>query len=120
MAELERFFADAPGQSLDADIEIDKGRGCVEERIVKVSADIDWLDGGHRFPGEYRFPKIAAIASIEAHPPENRNLRIPTQPACGAASTSLRARCAPPNSPAPCAATGASKTPCTGARRRPS
>jgi predicted transposase YbfD/YdcC len=64
MAEIERFFADAPPQSLDADTEVEKGHGRVEERCVRVSADIGWLDGDRRFPGEYRFPKIAAIAAV--------------------------------------------------------
>ena len=31
-----------------------------------MSAAIDWMDGERRFPGEYRFPKLAAIAMIES------------------------------------------------------
>jgi predicted transposase YbfD/YdcC len=76
LTEIERFFADAPRQSLDDHCDVDKGHGRVEERIVRVSADIDWLDGDRRFPGEYRFPKIAAIASVEARVHEKGADRI--------------------------------------------
>jgi len=76
MSEIERFFADAPAHRLDTDAEVDKGHGRVEERIVRVSADIDWLDGDRRFPGEYRFPKIAALASVEARVHEKASTRF--------------------------------------------
>jgi len=65
-AEIERFFADAPPASLDTHRDIDKGHGRIEERRCVVSSDIGWLAGDRRFPGEYRFPKLAAIAMIEA------------------------------------------------------
>jgi predicted transposase YbfD/YdcC len=76
MGEIERFFADAPAQSLDTDTEVGKGHGRVEERIVRVSADIGWLDGDRRFPGEYRFPKIAALAAVDARVYEKGAERI--------------------------------------------
>ena len=76
MGEIERFFADAPEQSLDTDIDVDKGHGRVEERIVRVSADIGWLQGDRRFPGEYRFPRIAALASVEARVHEKAATRV--------------------------------------------
>jgi predicted transposase YbfD/YdcC len=76
MGEIERFFADAPAQSLDTNTELDKGHGRVEERIVRVSDDIGWLDGERRFPGEYRFPKIAALASVEARVHEKGATRV--------------------------------------------
>src|SRR5262245_5425507 len=65
-AEIERFFADAPATSIDAHRDIDKGHGRIEERRCVVSSDIGWLEGDRRFPGEYRFPQLAAIAMIEA------------------------------------------------------
>jgi predicted transposase YbfD/YdcC len=76
LGEIERFFADAPPPSLDSETDVDKGHGRVEERIVRVSADIGWLDGDRRFPGEYRFPKIVAIASVEARVHEKGANRI--------------------------------------------
>lgn len=63
--EIERFFADAPA-GLDVHRDIDKGHGRIEERICRVSRQIDWLIGDRRFPGDYRFPKLAAVAMIEA------------------------------------------------------
>jgi len=76
MGEIERFFADAPAHSLDTDAELDKGHGRVEERIVRVAADVGWLDGDRRFPGEYRFPRIAALASVEARVHEKGAVRV--------------------------------------------
>jgi hypothetical protein len=46
--------------------EIDKGHGRIEERTCHVSCQVAWMSGDRRFPGEYRFPKLAAIAMIEA------------------------------------------------------
>jgi len=63
--EVERFFADAPPETLDANLDLDKGHGRIEDRRVFVSRDVDWLNGQRRFPGEHRFPKIAAVAKIE-------------------------------------------------------
>lgn len=74
--EIEHFFADAPAQSLDADVEVEKRHGRVEERIVRASADIGWLDGDRRFPGEYHFPKIATLASVEARVHEKGVTRV--------------------------------------------
>jgi len=63
--EIERFFADAPEQALDRHVDLDKGHGRIEDRRVFVSDDIAWLNGQRRFPGEHRFPKVAAIAKVE-------------------------------------------------------
>ena len=65
-AEIARFFADAEPAQLDTNVEFDKGHGRIEERVCRVSRQVDWLDGERRFPGEYRFDKLAAIAMIEA------------------------------------------------------
>jgi len=65
-AEIARFFADPKAGPVDSHRDIDKGHGRIEERICRVSRQIDWLNGERRFPGEYRFDKLAAIAVIEA------------------------------------------------------
>jgi predicted transposase YbfD/YdcC len=65
-AEIERFFADPLAAPLDTHRHIDKGHGRIEERSCRVSRQVDWLNGERRFPGEYRFPRPAAIAMIEA------------------------------------------------------
>ncbi len=63
--EIERFFKDAPPDSLDVFADLDKGHGRIEDRRVFVSRDVDWFTGERRFPGEHRFPGIATIAKIE-------------------------------------------------------
>jgi predicted transposase YbfD/YdcC len=67
MGEIERFFHDASPELTATASEVDKGHGRVEERRVTVSTRIEWLEGERRFPGEYRFPNIAAIAKVEAN-----------------------------------------------------
>ena len=64
--EIKRFFDDAPAQTLDTNIQCDKGHRRIEQRRADVSHAVGWITGSRRFPGEYRFPKIAAIVRIEA------------------------------------------------------
>lgn len=66
LSEMERFFADAPAERLDVHVEADKGHGRVEERRTVVATEVGWLSGDRRYPGEYRFPKLAALAMVEA------------------------------------------------------
>lgn len=66
MREIARFFADTAPERLDVHRGIDKGHARVEERRCIVATEIDWLSGDRRHPGEYRFPKLAAIAMVEA------------------------------------------------------
>jgi len=66
MGEIEHFFADAPANLTATVTDVDKGHGRVEERRVTASTHIGWLSGDRRFPGEYRFPAIAAIVKVEA------------------------------------------------------
>lgn len=64
--EIETFFAEAPPEAVAACTDLDKNHGRIEERRCVVSKEIDWLTGTRRFPGEYRFPKLAAVAMVEA------------------------------------------------------
>jgi len=66
LSEMERFFYDAGEAAVDRHTDVDKGHGRIEERRYRVSAAIDWMEGERHFPGEYRFPKLAAIAMIES------------------------------------------------------
>ena len=66
LSEMERFFNDADGTGFDRHTDVDKGHGRIEERRCTVSQAVDWMEGGRRFPGEYRFPKLATIAMIES------------------------------------------------------
>jgi predicted transposase YbfD/YdcC len=65
-AEIEAFFAQAPAETLDSDIALDKGHGRIEQRTVTVARDIDWLNGDRRFPGELRLPDVASIVRVAA------------------------------------------------------
>lgn len=66
LSEMECFFDDVDQAGLDRHTDLDKGHGRIEERRCTVSQAVDWLEGSRRFPGEYRFPKLAAIALIES------------------------------------------------------
>jgi predicted transposase YbfD/YdcC len=63
-AEMEQFFADAPAESLDTTVDVDKGHGRIEQRTVNVAHDVSWLDGDRRFPGELRLPDITTIVQV--------------------------------------------------------
>ena len=65
-SEIERFFNDASEEAVDRHIDLGKGRGRIEERRCSLGTAIDWMNGERHFPGEYRFPKLAAIAMIES------------------------------------------------------
>ena len=64
--EIKRFFDDAPAETLDIDCDNDKGHGRIEQRRATVCHNVGWMTGARRFPGEYRFPKLAAVIRIEA------------------------------------------------------
>ncbi|MGL5116348.1 MAG: ISAs1 family transposase [Beijerinckiaceae bacterium] len=63
-AEIERYFSDVTVDRLDTHADIDKGHGRIEERRVDVATEVDWLDGGRRFPGETRLPGVRAIIRV--------------------------------------------------------
>jgi predicted transposase YbfD/YdcC len=65
LAEIERFFA-APPTALDRHVTTDGDHGRIEIRRHAVSRDTAWLSTDRRFPGEPRFPGLAAIAMVEA------------------------------------------------------
>lgn len=64
--EIEGYFADAPPDRLASHCETDKGHGRIEERIVTVSAETQWLEGARHFPGELRLPEARCILRIKA------------------------------------------------------
>jgi predicted transposase YbfD/YdcC len=63
-SEIESFFADADPAALDSTTNVDKGHGRIEQRTVSVAREVDWLDGGRRFPGEVRLPDVATIIKV--------------------------------------------------------
>lgn len=64
--EIAAFFADAQPDEIDVAVTFDKTGGRIEERRCVVSKTVDWLIGERRFPGEYRFPKLAAVVIVDA------------------------------------------------------
>lgn len=71
--EIKRFFDDPPEGLVHRHVENDKGHGRIEQRRCEVSQAVDWMTGSRRFPGEYRFPKIAAVIKLQARV-EHKNL----------------------------------------------
>ena len=63
--EIAAFFA-APAESFKVHVDIDKDHGRIETRRCLVSHDVSWMKSNRRYPGEYRFTKLAAIAMVEA------------------------------------------------------
>ncbi len=66
LAEIASAFAHARAGNLDVDEEVDKGHGRIETRRVSVSHEVGWMASNRRFPGEYRFPQLAALIRVEA------------------------------------------------------
>src|SRR4051812_34208971 len=64
--EVVAFFDTAQAEDVEAVVEVDKDHGRIETRRCVVSRQIAWLTGKRRFPGEVRFPRLAAIAVIDA------------------------------------------------------
>lgn len=65
-AEIERYFDDAPTESLDRLVDLDKAHGRIEERTITVSRETGWLAGDRRFPGELRLPGAATIIRVRS------------------------------------------------------
>lgn len=64
--EIAAFFDATPAESLKVHVDIDKDHGRIETRRCVVSHDVSWMKSNRRYPGEYRFTKLAAIAMVEA------------------------------------------------------
>ena len=73
--EIERYFA-APERSLDHHTTTDGDHGRIEVRRHLVSQDVAWLSTDRRFPGEPRFPGLAAIARVEAEVERGGRTRV--------------------------------------------
>lgn len=64
-AEIESYFETAPQAEVETCTDLDKDHGRLESRTCRVSKKIDWLEPDRRYPGAFRFPKVAAIAVID-------------------------------------------------------
>ena len=112
-AEVKSFFDEAPPEALDTNIRFDKGHGRIEQRRSDVCHAIEWMIGSRHFPGEYRFPKIAAVLPLalwSIPPCAPSSTRHPTcRPPKGFPPTPTSSSISP-TSPAPGSA-GAVRTP---------
>jgi predicted transposase YbfD/YdcC len=54
-ADIEAAFETPDKDEVEIDVDLDKGHGRIETRVVSVLRQVDWLDGDRRFPGEVRF-----------------------------------------------------------------
>jgi predicted transposase YbfD/YdcC len=79
MREFELFFEDAEPGVLDAYTDFDKGHGRIEMRTVDVARQVEWLDGGRRFPGEFRMPGAAAVVRVRSQIELNDRCRFETR-----------------------------------------
>lgn len=67
-----RHYLDDPAATLHSRFETTDGdHGRIEVRRHVVSHQVDWLTTDRRFPGEPRFPGLAAIAMVEAEVERN-------------------------------------------------
>ncbi len=64
--EARSYFETAPSGDVARLETIDKGHGRIETRIHAVSHDAAWLSSERAYPDAPRFPKLAAIAMVEA------------------------------------------------------
>ncbi len=64
--EIEDYFAAAPAETLGTITDLDKGHGRIEERVVTVGCETDWLSGDRRFPGELRLPGVKTIIKVRS------------------------------------------------------
>jgi predicted transposase YbfD/YdcC len=65
-AEIAAFFDVAPAETLNVHVDTDKDHGRIETRRCVVSHDVSWMRSNRRYPGEYRFTKLAALGMVEA------------------------------------------------------
>ena len=69
--EVRLFFDAEPKGAFDTHQTIDGDHGRIEIRRHFVSHDVAWLASDRRFPGEPRFPGLAAIGMVEAEVERN-------------------------------------------------
>jgi predicted transposase YbfD/YdcC len=78
-AEIEEYFASAPGEVVSMVNDLDKGHGRLEERTVWVSRETDWLAGERRFPGELRMPGATTIVKVRSRTELKERCRTETR-----------------------------------------
>ncbi len=75
--EMEGAFATAT--AIETFIDWDKGHGRIEQRIVSVIKEVDWLDGDRRFPGELRLPHATTLIRVQSRAELSDRSRLETR-----------------------------------------
>jgi len=78
-AETQGAFDAAAPTSVGSFVDYDKGHGRIERRVVSVIAEVDWLDGDRRFPGELRLPRAACLIRVESRAELTNRCRFETR-----------------------------------------
>jgi predicted transposase YbfD/YdcC len=65
-AEIASYFDTVPPGQLKTASDLDKDHGRIEMRRVSVAHEVDWMSSNRRYPGEYRFTKLATLIRVEA------------------------------------------------------
>ena len=75
-AEVRLFFDTQPADAFDTHDITEGDHGRIETRRHRISHDVGWLTSDRRFPGEPRFPGLAAIGLVEAEVERNATISI--------------------------------------------
>jgi predicted transposase YbfD/YdcC len=71
-AQVEAMFATPPdGLSIRRSQTVDGEHGRIETRRHAICHDVDWLFSKRRYPGEFRFPGLAAIGMVQSETERN-------------------------------------------------
>jgi len=89
-AEIELYFASAPGEEIDVLAEVEKAHGRIETRRHLVSQRIDWMSGKRRYPDEPRFKSLRVIAMVETRIETGGQIRMERR--CYVSSRALTAK----------------------------
>lgn len=89
-AEIELYFASAPGEEVDVLAEVEKAHGRIETRRHLVSQRIDWMSGKRRYPDEPRFKSLRVIAMVETRIETGGQIRMERR--CYVSSRALTAK----------------------------
>ena len=108
LKDVETFFADPPPGTIETHATTDGEHGRIEVRRHAVCHDVTWMFPARHYPGEPTFPGLAMIGMVES------TTQRGGKPRASAATIPPPPSSMPPLSPARRAATGASRTGCTG------
>lgn len=107
--EVETLFAKPPPDLKSERFQtVEKSHGRMETRHHAVCHEVDWLCSDRQYPGEFCFPRLAMLGMIQSTAEPNGKIEPETR------YYLCSAKLAPKASRAPCAATGGSRTACTG------